>query len=61
MKRTDLIKHLHEHGCEFVREGGSHTIYRNPANGKRTTIPRHNEINDITAERICKTLEVPKP
>jgi mRNA interferase HicA len=61
MKRTDLIKHLHEYGCEFVREGGSHTIYRNPANGKRTTIPRHNEINDITAERICKALEVPKP
>jgi len=27
MKRKDLIRHLEAHGCELLREGGSHTIY----------------------------------
>jgi hypothetical protein len=26
MKRKDLIRHLEAHGCELLREGGSHTI-----------------------------------
>jgi LAO/AO transport system kinase len=30
MKRTDLIRHIEAHGCVFVREGGKHTIYKNP-------------------------------
>ena len=34
MKRTDLIRHLEAHGCELLREGGSHTIYINPQNGR---------------------------
>jgi hypothetical protein len=29
MKRLDLIRHLERHGCEFLREGGNHTIYVN--------------------------------
>jgi mRNA interferase HicA len=61
MKRTALIRHLHAHGCTFVREGGSHTVYRNPATKQQTTIPRHSEVNDITAERICRALGIPKP
>lgn len=31
MKRGDLIRHLERHGCEFLREGGNHTIYVNRA------------------------------
>ena len=31
MKRKDLIRHLEEHGCEFLREGSKHTIYVNRA------------------------------
>lgn len=31
MKRLDLIRHLERHGCEFLREGGNHTIYVNGA------------------------------
>ena len=27
MKRKDLIRHLESHGCEFLREGGNHTLY----------------------------------
>jgi hypothetical protein len=29
MKRRDLLRHLEKHGCEFLREGGNHTIYVN--------------------------------
>jgi mRNA interferase HicA len=29
MKRRDLIRHLENNGCEFLREGGNHTIYVN--------------------------------
>ncbi len=25
MKRRDLIRHLLDHGCELVREGGNHS------------------------------------
>ena len=31
MKRVDLVRHLETHGCEFLREGGRHTIYVNRA------------------------------
>lgn len=61
MKRTALIRHIEAHGAVFVREGGEHTVYKNPKTNRSTTIPRHNEINDITAERICKVLGAPKP
>ena len=29
MKLRDLLKHLHENGCEFLREGGNHSVYVN--------------------------------
>ncbi|MCA9025502.1 MAG: type II toxin-antitoxin system HicA family toxin [Planctomycetaceae bacterium] len=61
MKREKLIQHLKQHGCEFLREGGDHTIFINPANNQRSPIPRHREIRDLLANRICKQLEVPKP
>lgn len=44
MKRRDLIRHLIEHGCRLLREGGSHSIWENTKTKKRTAIPRHNEI-----------------
>jgi mRNA interferase HicA len=61
MKRIDLIRHLESHGVRFLREGGSHSVYVNRATGKVSTIPRHREINDYLAQKICKDLEVPKP
>lgn len=61
MKRRDLIRHLEAHGCIFVREGGNHTVYANPPRGKVSTIPRHREINDFLARKICRDLEVPEP
>lgn len=59
MKRRDLLRHLERHGCEFLREGGAHTVYVNRLAGKVATIPRHNEVNEHLARRICKDLEVP--
>ncbi|MBI3465111.1 MAG: type II toxin-antitoxin system HicA family toxin [Planctomycetes bacterium] len=61
MKRRDLLQHLRQHGCQFVREGGEHSIWENPANGTRTAVPRHREIPDYTASRICKQLGIPEP
>ena len=61
MKRRDLIRHLEQNGCEFFREGGKHTVYVNRAAGKATAIPRHREINEFLAQKICRDLEVPGP
>ncbi len=61
MKRRDLLQHLLRYGCKYVREGGEHSIRENPANNRRSSIPRHREIPDLTALRICKQLEIPSP
>ncbi|MBC7798207.1 MAG: type II toxin-antitoxin system HicA family toxin [Pyrinomonadaceae bacterium] len=61
MKRRDLLRHLESQNCRLVREGASHSIWENSANGKRTSVPRHNEINDFTVAAICRQLEIPKP
>jgi predicted RNA binding protein YcfA (HicA-like mRNA interferase family) len=61
LKRRDLLRHLEEHGCEFLREGANHTIYVNRATKKASSIPRHTEINNDLARKICKDLQVPQP
>jgi predicted RNA binding protein YcfA (HicA-like mRNA interferase family) len=61
MKRTDLIRYLLERGCEFLREGGRHSVYVNRLAGKSSTVPRHREINEILAKKICKDLEIDPP
>jgi len=49
MKRRDLLRHLEKHGCEFLHEGGNHTIYVNRCAQKSSVIPRHREIIDFLA------------
>jgi predicted RNA binding protein YcfA (HicA-like mRNA interferase family) len=44
-----------------VREGGNHTIYVNRAAKRTSSVPRHNEINNELAKKICKDLQVPQP
>ena len=61
MKRVDLIRHLEEHGCRFVREGSNHTVYANPANRQASTVPRHREINEFLARKICRDLGIAQP
>ncbi|MFH0939947.1 MAG: type II toxin-antitoxin system HicA family toxin [Planctomycetota bacterium] len=61
MKRRDLIRHMENHGCEFLREGGSHTVYVNRKEKKVSTIPRHREIDKNLSNKICKDLGISKP
>ncbi|MBN2886246.1 MAG: type II toxin-antitoxin system HicA family toxin [Chromatiaceae bacterium] len=58
MKRSALLKYLRSHGCDLLREGGNHSWWWNPAQSKRSSIPRHSEISDILAVKICKDLGV---
>lgn len=60
MKRRGL-RHLEKQGCEFLREGGNHTIYVNRRAQKSSAIPRHREIIDFLARKICKDLDIPEP
>jgi mRNA interferase HicA len=61
VKRRDLIRHLEHNGCELLREGSNHSIYVNRNAGRTSTVPRHNEINNDLARKICRDLEVPRP
>jgi mRNA interferase HicA len=58
MKRGDLLRHLRAQGCELLREGGRHSWWHNPQLNKRSSIPRHNEIDNDLARKICKDLGV---
>jgi hypothetical protein len=59
MKRVELIKHITSYGAFLLREGRRHSIYQK---GKhRTAIPRHTEIVDELARKICRDLYVPFP
>ena len=57
MKRNQLIKHLGKQGAVFVREGSRHSIYQR--GNLKTQVPRHNEIVDELARKICKDLDIP--
>ena len=59
MKRVDLIRHLEAHGCRLLREGGSHSVYLNPENRRASTVPRHREVNDFLARKICRVSRSP--
>ena len=56
MKRRDFIRELERAGCEFVRHGKRHDVYRNPANGRKAPVPRHREIADTLCEVIREQL-----
>jgi predicted RNA binding protein YcfA (HicA-like mRNA interferase family) len=61
VKRRDLLQHLRQHGCQLTREGREHSIWENPATNRRASVPRHREIPDFTAKRICKQLGISEP
>ena len=60
MKRIDLIRHIESHGCILFREGSRHSIYKNLQNGNMTAIPRHREIKENLAKKICDDLGIPR-
>ena len=57
MKRQKLIKYLKDHGAFLLREGSKHGIFQKDM--LKTQIPRHNEIVDELARKICKDLDIP--
>jgi predicted RNA binding protein YcfA (HicA-like mRNA interferase family) len=61
MKRRDLVAHLLAHGCELHREGGNHSVYVNRANRTSSAVPRHREIDEHIAAKICKDLGISRP
>jgi len=61
MKRHELIRHLTAHGCQLLREGARHSLYFNPLNRKTSTLPRHSEIANKLARKICRDLDIPEP
>ena len=61
MKRIDLVRHLAAHGCELLRECANHSVHVNRKAREASAIPRHREINEHLARKICRDLEVPPP
>ncbi|TAJ28223.1 MAG: addiction module toxin, HicA family [Nitrospirae bacterium] len=48
MKRHALLAHLHTHGCQPIKKLTS-------------SVPRHTEISNRLAAKICKDLGIPQP
>jgi hypothetical protein len=61
MKRRELLRHLRFYGCILKREGAKHSLYQNPVNGVVEAVPRHVEISNKLAEKICNRLAIPQP
>jgi mRNA interferase HicA len=61
MKRNELISYLQSQSCELVREGARHSWWQNRALNKRSAVPRHTEISNVLAKKICRDLGVPLP
>jgi mRNA interferase HicA len=56
VRRSLLVKHLRDHGATLLREGRRHSIYQK--GNLKTEVPRHNEIVDELARKICKDLDI---
>lgn len=57
MKRKQLIGHIKKYNGFLLREGRKHSIYQR---GRlKTEVPRHNEVVDELARKICKDLDIP--
>jgi mRNA interferase HicA len=61
MKRNDLIRYLLKQGCIFLREGAKHSVFFNPLLRKSSTVPRHTDIDNFLARKICRDLGIEPP
>lgn len=48
-----LLRHL--------REGREHSLWCNPRTGAVEAVPRHTEVPNLLAKKICKNLSIPTP
>jgi hypothetical protein len=61
MRRRDLLARInkaaqeHDLKLEEVRDRGAHTIFR--VGSAQFSVPRHTEINELTAQSIMRYLE----
>ncbi|MBM79478.1 MAG: addiction module toxin, HicA family [Planctomycetaceae bacterium] len=60
MKRTALLKHMRKHGCVLKREGRSHSLWTNLQTGEVEAVPRHVEVSDLLARKLCRGLSIPE-
>lgn len=60
VKRNQFIKHLENHNCNLHRHGSKHDIYQNQTTKKKTTVPRHPQLDKHLCDLICKQLEISK-
>jgi hypothetical protein len=58
MKRRELLRYPETKGCVLLREGKKHSVYLNKIKNKISTVPRHKEISDFLARKICRDLEI---
>ena len=56
MKQRDLIRKIEDLGCVFIRHGGKHDWYQQPATKVSQPVPRHREIKEHLARHILKML-----
>jgi mRNA interferase HicA len=61
VKRQKLIAHLRREECVLIREGRRHSWWGNPANNRRSAVPRYTEVPDPLARKICRDLGIPIP
>ena len=61
MKKNELLRHLRRFGCFLKREGKEHELWCNPRTGHIEAVPRHQEIPNNLARKICRELDVPDP
>ncbi|MBL8146032.1 MAG: type II toxin-antitoxin system HicA family toxin [Anaerolineae bacterium] len=61
MKRVVLSRYLRDQGCGLLREGSRHSWWINPAQNRRSAVPRHNEISDVLVRKICRDLGIEPP
>lgn len=52
MKQRDLVKRLEAAGFEFKEHGRNHDTYKRGSDIEQ--VPRHKEINEVTAKNILK-------
>ena len=57
----DVVRHLETQGCRLLRDRGKHSVYVNPANNQTSAVPRHRDLNDFLARKICRDLGIPQP
>lgn len=60
IKRNQFVKHLENNKCHLHRNGSKHDIFQNTVTKKKTTVPRHPQLDKHLCDLICKQLEIAK-